>query len=102
MVHHISEEVKQLSGLVNLYSLMVSIAALAMELMIWLTCVCILIAQLCVNLYNPVNCIPQGSSVHGIFQAGILEWVAISFSRGSLQPRDQTQVSHTAGRLFTI
>ena len=43
-----------------------------------------------------------GSSVHGIFQAGILEWVAISFSRRSSQPRDWTWVSHIAGRRFTI
>ena len=43
-----------------------------------------------------------GSSVHGIPQAGILEWVAISFSRGSSQPRDRTWVSCIAGRFFTI
>ena len=41
-------------------------------------------------------------SVHGIFQARVLEWVAISFSRGSSQPRDQTRVSRTAGRCFTV
>ena len=40
--------------------------------------------------------------VHGIFQARILEWVAISFSKGSFPPRDQTQVSHIEGRFFTI
>ena len=46
---------------------------------------------------------PPGSfSVHEIFQARILEWVAIFFSRGSSQPRDQTQVCHIAGRLFTL
>jgi len=39
--------------------------------------------------------------VHGILQARILEWVAFSFSRGSSQPTDQTQVSHIAGRFFT-
>ena len=49
-----------------------------------------------------MDCTPQSSSVHGILQARILEWVAISFSRGSSQPRDQTQVSRTAGRFFTI
>ena len=43
-----------------------------------------------------------GSSIHGIFQARVLEWVAISFSRGSSQPRDRTWVSHTAGRRFTL
>ena len=48
-----------------------------------------------------MDCSPAGSSVHEIFQARILEWVAISFSRGSSQPRDQTWVSCTAGRFFT-
>ena len=46
-------------------------------------------------------CSPPGSCVHEIFQGRILEWVAISLSRGSSQPRDQTQVSRTAGRFFT-
>ena len=45
---------------------------------------------------------PLGSSIHGILQARIMEWVAIPFSRGSSQPRDQTQVSHMAGRFFII
>ena len=44
---------------------------------------------------------PSGSFIHGILQARILEWVAISFSRGSFQPRDRTQVSHIADRFFT-
>ena len=44
----------------------------------------------------------RGSAVHGIFQAGILEWAAISFSRGSSQPRDRTRVSCIADRLFTV
>ena len=57
---------------------------------------------MCPTLCDPMDCSLPGSSVHGIFQARILEWVAISFSRGSSQPRDQTQVSHNAGRLFTI
>ena len=48
-----------------------------------------LIAQLCLTLCDPVDCSPPGSSVHGILQARILEWVAISFSRRSLWPRDQ-------------
>ena len=43
-------------------------------------------------------CGPPGSSVHGILQARILEWIAVSFSRGSSQPRDQTRVSCIAGR----
>ena len=48
-----------------------------------------------------MDCSPPGSSVHGILQARILEWVAIPFSRGSSQPSDGTWVSHTAGRLIT-
>ena len=48
-----------------------------------------------------MDCSPPGSSVHGISPARILEWVAISFSRGSSRPRDRTQVSHIADRLFT-
>ena len=49
-----------------------------------------------------MDCSPPGSSVHGILQARILEWVAISFSRGSSQPRDRTQISCIAGRLYTV
>ena len=45
---------------------------------------------------------PPSSSVHGISQATILEWVAISFSRGSSRPRDGTQVSRIAGGFFTV
>ena len=51
-------------------------------------------AQLCPTLCDPMDCSPQGSSVHVILQARILEWVAIPFSRGSSRPRDQTQVSY--------
>ena len=47
-----------------------------------------------------MDCSPQASSVHGILQVRILEWVANSFSRGSSQPRDQTQISCIADRLF--
>ena len=49
-----------------------------------------------------MDCSPPVSSVHGILQARILEWVAVSFSRGSSRPRDQTCVSWLAGRLSTI
>ena len=52
------------------------------------------------TLCNPMDCSPPGSSVHGISQARILEWVAISFSRGSSLPRDWTWVSCVAGRFF--
>ena len=57
-------------------------------------------AQLCPTLCNPMDCNPPGSSVHGIFQPRVLEQVAISYSRGSSQPRDQTCVSCIAGRSF--
>ena len=49
-----------------------------------------------------MDCSPPGSSVHGIFQARVLKWVATSFSRGSSWLRDQTQVSHIVGRRFTV
>ena len=49
-------------------------------------------AQLCPTLCDPMDCSPPGSYVHGTFQARMLEWVAISFSRGSSQPRDRTRV----------
>ena len=49
-----------------------------------------------------MDCSPPGFSVHGILQARTLEWVAISFSRGSSQPRDKTWISQIAGRFFTV
>ena len=68
----------------------------------WISRKCeVLVTQSCLTLCDPMNCSPPGSCVHEIFQARILEWVAISFSRESSQPRDQTQVSSTAGRFFT-
>ena len=59
------------------------------------------VAQLCLTLCDPTNCSLPGFSIHGIFQARVLEWVAISFSRGSSQPRDRTQVCRIGGRHFT-
>ena len=50
-------------------------------------------AQSCLTLCDPMNCSPPGSSVHGIFQARILEWITISYSRSSSQPRDRTCIS---------
>ena len=54
------------------------------------TCVSVLSHQSCLTLCDPRDCSPPGSSVHGILQARILEWVAISSFRGSSWPRDQT------------
>ena len=58
--------------------------------------------QSCPHLCNSMGCSLPGSSVHGILQSRILEWVAISFSRGSSWSRDWTQVSCSVSRLFTI
>ena len=60
------------------------------------------VTQSCPTLCDPMDCSLPGSSVHGILQVRILEWVAISFSRGSSQPRDWTQVSWIAGRCFNL
>ena len=60
------------------------------------------VTQSCPTVCNHVDCSLPGSSFHGIFQARVLEWLAFSVSRESFQPRDRTQVSHIAGRRFTI
>ena len=57
--------------------------------------------QLCPTLCHPMDCSPPGSSVHGILQARLLEWVALLFSRGASRPRDWTWVSCIAGEFFT-
>ena len=62
----------------------------------------VLVTQSCPNLCNPMDCSLPGFSVHGILQTRLLEWIAISFSRGSSQPRDQTWVSRITGRFFII
>ena len=59
----------------------------------WTEVVKVKVAQSCSILHDPIDCSPPGSSVHGILQARTLELVANPFSRGSSQPRDQTQVS---------
>ena len=61
-----------------------------------------LIAQSSSTLCDPMDCSPSGSSLYGILQVRMLEWVAIPFSRGSCWPRDGTLVSCIAGRFFTI
>ena len=60
------------------------------------------VAQSCPTLCNPMDCSLSGSSVRGIFQAIVPEWIAISFSSGSSQPRDRTWVSHIVDRRFTV
>ena len=65
--------------------------------------VCVVVTQMFLTLCDPVDCSLPDSSVHGILQAGILEWVAVlsSFSRVSSWPRDRTRVSCIAGSFFT-
>ena len=58
--------------------------------------------QSCPTLCDPMDWSPPGFPIHGILQARILEWVAISFSRGSSQPRDRTQASRIAGRRVNL
>ena len=60
------------------------------------------VTQVCPTLCNPMDYNPPGSSIHGILQARILEWIAIPFCRRSSRPRDWTQVSCIAGRFFTV
>ena len=68
----------------------------------WFSCSCYLVARLYPTLCDFMNCSPPGSSVHGIFQARTLEWVAMSSSRGSSQPRGGTPISCWAGRFFMV
>ena len=60
------------------------------------------VAQSCPTLCDPVDCSLPGFSIHEILQARRLEWIAISFSRGSSRPRDRTQVSRIGGRCFNL
>ena len=66
-----------------------------------MTACCCLFAKLCLTLCDPMDRGPPGSSVYGNIQARILEWVAISFSRGSTWTRDQTHVFCIIGTFFT-
>ena len=70
----------------------VCFSPLLLSVIIYYCCVRIL----CLTLCNPMDCSPPGSPVYGILQARILEWIAISFSKGSSRPRDQNQVSCNA------
>ena len=63
-------------------------------------CMCAKSLQLYPTLWDSMDCSPPGSSVHGVLQAGVLEWVPISFSRGSSRPRDWTCVSCTGKQIL--
>ena len=71
------------------------------SLLLAIVLVNVLSRSVCPALCDPTDCSSSGSSVHGTSQARILESVAISSSRGSSRPRDQTRVSRTAGRFLT-
>ena len=66
------------------------------KIMTHLVCVCAKSLQSCPTLCNPMDCSPPGSSVQGILQAGILEWVSMLSSRVSSQPRDRTFISYVS------
>ena len=62
----------------------------------------VLVTQSRLTPYNPMDCSPPGSSIHGILQTKILEWETILFSRGSSRPRDRTWVACIAGKFFSV
>ena len=66
-----------------------------------ITSVC-LVTQSCLTVCDPMDCSPPGSSVQGVLQARILEWVVMPSSKGSSQPGNQTQIFHIAGGFFTV
>ena len=68
----------------------------------WPCCCCCLVTKSFLTLCDSMDYSPAGSSIHGIFQTSILEWVAISFSRGSFWPRDQTRISCTGRRVLYL
>ena len=108
----ISKEEKQAPELkAGMDKLTLLFSSNAVEFMIWTALIykdanswplSVLVAQLRLTLCYPMDCSLPGSSVLGIYQARLLEWVAISFSRGSSQPRDQTWVSGIADRFLAI
>ena len=80
-----------------------TLSKLKKEYVSWIrSAIAVLIAQSCPALCNPMDCSPPGSSVFGILEARILEWVAIPFSTASSQPKDWTWVSCIAGRLINV
>ena len=80
--------------------LMVRLSIYSFELILYMICACVFSHSVMSNSLQPCgNCIPPGSSIHGILQVGILEWVDISFSRVSSWPRDGTHVSCIGRRI---
>ena len=87
---------------INCFTLLIFLGQNSEAPMCFAWLVLCLVTQSCLTLCDPMDCSPPGSSVHGILQARILEWVAMPSSGESSQPRDQIQVSRIAGRCFTL
>ena len=79
------------SWTMHFYFVCHSVWIIYLTMWVCVCCVCS-VTRSCLTVCDPMDCSPLGSSVHGIFQARILEWVAISSSRGSSKPRVQTWV----------
>jgi len=86
---------------VTIYSLVILFSQFSQLWTSQVPCLCE-VFQSCLTFWDRMDCSLQGSSVHGISQASIMDWASISFSRRSSLPTDQILVSHIAGRLFTI
>ena len=100
--HNYDKEVSERKWIIALVLLDSHYEATGGSLYIRDMCVCVLVAQLCLTLCDPIDYTAWGSSIHGILQARILEYVTIPFSRVTSQPRDWTRVSCIAGKFFTI
>ena len=93
--HGVTKSWTWLSSRSSIYLVFIGKVSIRTKWVKW-KCLKVKVTQLCLTLCNPMD-----YTVHGILQARILEWVAFPFSRGSSQPRDQSQVSRIAGRFFT-
>ena len=89
LLHYSSESPRDVGGITESWLPWLS----AMSFVLLIACLHATLLQSCLTLCDPMDCSPPGSSVHGTLQARILEWVAISFSRGSSWHRDRTWVS---------
>ena len=80
---------RDLSGVIEMLYIMIGVVVLSAQ-------VCAKSLQSCLTLCDPMDCSPPGSSVDGILQARILQWVAMPCSRGSSQPKDRTHISYVS------
>ena len=107
LCYSFANEIRSLLKLSHFVTLLISLCICVLPFHL---CVCVCVcarAHVCacysvVSDCDPMDCSPPGSSIHGILQAKILEWVAISYSRESSRWRDWTWISHREGRLFSV